>query len=472
HMSDNKISWLSEVNDNNTYELLGKGFTAGIFQLESPSATEIINKVNPRNLSELSITIALNRPGPLSSGITSEYIKRRRINSSMGESQHSMHEILPETNGVLVFQEQVIQVATRVLSLKPEQGELIRKAISNKEPDLLNEVLKDIPDTEKKKQREFMDYLKKFAGYSFNKSHSIGYSLISYWLAYYKANHAQKFLKTMLHNLSQDSRIRAIAESRAMGLNLSFTNDIDENTILLTPGDLNPIFKERFNKAPKNVSFFDFVKSYREFLNAKHLELLIKMGFLDALGNRNSMLKEINNALAGVDPSLKSVLKVFGYKETQNKPTEKPLSDDEKALMELEVLGFNVTKPAQGPEITFDITDNDLTHLVASCGSGFACYRKLNNKVNTAITDGSTLIKTTNISVPDGGLVYIEKGRIKMFFEKPPKIVKRIVYAPVPKNKLVKSSPSNVLIMKLNGKTVRIKGVKLSNFEPDKIIFE
>ncbi|MFO7883139.1 MAG: hypothetical protein R6U52_11465 [Kosmotogaceae bacterium] len=472
HMSDKKLSWLSSVDNSKTYSLLGKGFTTGIFQLESVGATEIIKKVNPQNISDLAVTIALNRPGPLSSGITSEYISRRRINVSMGDCHHDMQEILPETNGVLVFQEQVIQVATKAFSLKPERGELIRKAISNKDPQLLDEVLKEIPKAEKKNQNELVDFLKKFAGYSFNKSHSIGYSLISYWLAYYKTNHPHIFYRTMLPNLSQESKIRAIAEIRAMGFELSVMKNDDEKTISLMPYDVNPIFHDRFEGVPENTSFFDFVKDHRDFLNAKHLEFLIKMGFLDFLGNRNSMLKQINNALAGVDPSLKSVLKVFGYKESQQESTEESLSNDEKALMELEVLGFNITRPKKGPEIHSDLIDDELTNLVASCSSGLASYRRLKDKINTAITDGNILIKISNSSIPDEGQVYVDKGKVKRFFDKPPKTVKRIVYGPVPKSNLVKSSLNNILVMKLKGKTVRVKGVKLKDFESDRIIIE
>ncbi|TYB91474.1 MAG: DNA polymerase III subunit alpha [Kosmotoga sp.] len=472
HMSNNKISWFAPVDDKKTYKLLGKGFTTGIFQLESASATEIIKNVNPENISDLAITIALNRPGPLSSGITSEYIRRKRINISMGDFHHDMEEILPETNGVLVFQEQVIQVATKVLSLKSEQGELIRKAISNKDPQLLDEVLQEIPGRDKKDEKIFVDFLKKFAGYSFNKSHSMGYSLISYWLAYYKTHHPRIFYKTMLCNLSQESKIRAIAELRTMGFVPSMQKKDDEKTISFMPFHFNPVFYGKFDDIPENTSFYDFVKNHRNFLSAKHLEFLIKMGFLDALGNRNAMLKEINNALAGVDPSLKSVLKVFGYKETGNAPAEESLTEDEKALMELDVLGFNITKPSKKPKAHFNVIDDDLTSLIASCGSGLSTFCSLKSKLYQAITDGKTVIKTSNKSIPNEGLVYLDKGKIKRFFDKPPKTVKRIVNGPVPVNKLVKTDSSNILIMKLPGKTIRANGVKLKNFVPDRIIIE
>jgi DNA polymerase-3 subunit alpha len=471
-LSDNKISWFLPVDDRKTYALLGNGFTTGIFQLESPSATEIIRKVNPENISDLSITIALNRPGPLSSGIASEYIRRKRITESMGDFHHDMEDILPETSGVLVFQEQVIEVATKVLSLKPEQGELIRKAISDKNPQLLDEMLQAVPARDKESQNEFVNFLKKFAGYSFNKSHSIGYSLISYWLAYFKAHHPHNFYRTMLSNLSQSSKIRAIAELRTMGYEPTVHENDDEKTISFIPSHFNPVFQGRFDDIPKNMSFFDFVKDHRDFLSAKHLEFLIKMGFLDTLGNRNSMLKEINNALAGVDPSLKTVLKVFGYKETGDKPSGETLTDDEKALMELEVLGLNITKPLKKPEEHSDLTDDDLTGLIASCGTGLSVFCTLKSKINMAITDGKTLVKASNKSIPDGGLVYIDRGTIKRFFDKPPRTVKRIVHGPVPENNLIKSTRNNILIMQLPGKTIRAKGVKLRNFEPDRIIIE
>jgi DNA polymerase-3 subunit alpha len=383
-----------------------------------------------------------------------------------------MEDILPETGGVLVFQEQVIKVATKVLSLKPEQGELIRKAISDKNPQLLDEMLQAAPARDKKGQNEFVDFLKKFAGYSFNKSHSIGYSLISYWLAYFKVHHPHNFYRTMLSNLSQSSKIRAIAELRTMGYEPTVQENDDEKTISFRPSHFNPVFQGRFDDTPKNMSFFDFVKEHRDFLSAKHLEFLIKMGFLDTLGNRNSMLKEINNALAGVDPSLKTVLKVFGYKGTGDKPSGETLTDDEKALMELEVLGLNITKPLKKPEEHSDLTDDDLTGLIASCGTGLSVFCTLKSKINMAITDGKTLVKASNKSIPDGGLVYIDRGTIKRFFDKPPRTVKRIVHGPVPENNLIKSTRNNILIMQLPGKTIRAKGVKLRNFEPDRIIIE
>jgi len=162
--------------------------------------------VKPQNISDIAVSLALNRPGPLESGITREYLKRRVM-----KSNEVFSRALADTLGVLVFQEQVISVAVKELGLTPEEGEALRRALSKKKPEeaekLIAKSLERNTETSER-VKELVEILRRFSGYGFNKSHSVAYSLITYWLAFKKFHAPDEFFKVLFSLLDREGRAR------------------------------------------------------------------------------------------------------------------------------------------------------------------------------------------------------------------------------------------------------------------------
>lgn len=464
-LAKNDISWKKKPDDEKTYNILSRGMTTGIFQLEGKEATKITKNIALKNIKDLSIAIALNRPGPMSTGIVKEFFIRTR-NLSAGIKSPQELPGLEDTMGLLIFQEQVIKVAAESLNLTPEDGELLRRSLSKKDPKKLEEVLSraKIENSEK-----LVGFLKKFAGYSFNKSHSIGYATISYWLSYFKANEPANFYKTIIPSLSINNRIRAAAEARSSGIEIILSNESYRNKIAFMPGDFRKSL-EPFSEFPKDSSFYDFVRKNRKYLTGKDLEFLINIGYLDKFGARKKLLKEINNAIAGIDPTLKSVLQVFGYKNEGNVANTED-SVDERAATETQTLGFNLTRP-MFPKEENVYSDMSLTDIISTLSSGLAAYRLLKYNSGFFITDGTITIPVES-KPPEKGYLLLKNGEIKsakFYDNKEITKVVRKVHGPVSARNIVNTDPGNILEMEFEGKSLNINGAKLKGIEPDEII--
>jgi len=200
---------------------------------------------------------------------------------------------------------------------------------------------------------------------------------------------------------------------------------------------------------------------------AKDLEFLVKIGYFDKYGTRESLLKEINNALSGVDPELKSVLRVFGYKE-QQPGRIKTESSKEKAVLEYEALGFNLT---EFPVVLSqeDFVDTTLTDLYATKSNGLAAYSLVNLREKRFITDGKTLIPIYR-SLPEKGFIIFKKGKPdeKRAYEKI-KLVTRKYNQPVPIESILPASKQNILKIKIDGNVLTLKGAKVIAYDPDEV---
>ncbi|OAA30895.1 hypothetical protein AT15_09435 [Kosmotoga arenicorallina S304] len=460
-----KKPWYSKPDDSQTYDLIGKGYTAGLFQLESIEATRIVKRVKPRNISDIAISLALNRPGPLESGITAKYLKERAV-----PSQNAFSKALTDTLGVLVFQEQVISVAVKELGLTPEEGEMLRRALSKKKPEeaekLIAKSLKRSTDNPES-TNELIEILRKFSGYGFNKSHSVAYSLITYWLAFKKCHEPERFFKVLFSLLDAEGKARLAAEMKSRGLAFSIGENPDKRIISLCPSDLMK-FRLELPLEPTAASFHEFVRKRRDSLMAKDLEFLIKIGYFDKYGTRETLLKEINNALSGVDPELKSVLRVFGYKERQTENTKEELPE-EKAVFEHEALGFNLTE-FHADLLYGDFVDSSLTDLYATKSNGLAAYSLMNFREKRFITDGKSLIRVQR-ALPEKGFIIFKSGKPdeKQAYENIELVIRRY-NQPVPAEKLFPASKQNVLKIRLGGKNIlTIEGAKVEDYEPDEI---
>lgn len=309
------------LDDKKTYELLGKGETAGVFQLESSGMRDIIIKMKPQNFEDLIALVALYRPGPLGSGMVDDFIKRKKGATKITYELPELEPILKDTYGVIVYQEQVMQIASALAGYSLGEADILRRAMGKKKPEemekqkerfLRGAKQKNIPS---QKAEKIFELMAKFAEYGFNKSHSAAYALISYQTAYLKAHYPVEYMAALLTSEVQDTDkvVKYIYEARQMGIEI-LPPDVNESSWDFTvveaherdtvePG--STVGKIRFGLAAvKNVgvsaveaiieareskgrfsSFADFCeKTDQRRVNRRVIEALIKCGAFDFTG--------------------------------------------------------------------------------------------------------------------------------------------------------------------------------------------
>jgi len=296
------------LDDAQTYRLLSEGRTTGIFQLESRGIREYLRKLAPSAFEDLIAMVALYRPGPLNSGMVDAFINRKRGRAEIDYYFEELKPVLEATYGVMVYQEQVMQISAVLSGFSLGRADVLRKAMGKKSPELMAEQRRDFVEgavgrgRDRKKVEHLWEQIQQFAGYGFNKSHSAAYALIAYQTAYLKAYFPREFMAALLtcDRDNADKVIKDIAECREMG-------------IAILPPDLNASEKDfvvegssiRFGLAAvKNVgeNMVDAVLESRagggpflgledfcrrvdhKQLSRRAVESLIKAGSADSLG--------------------------------------------------------------------------------------------------------------------------------------------------------------------------------------------
>ncbi|MCG2726738.1 MAG: DNA polymerase III subunit alpha [Elusimicrobia bacterium] len=187
------------LDDNKTFKLLSLGNTNGVFQFESAGMRELIKKLKPSKFSDISVLLALYRPGPIQSGMPDEFIERKHGKKKIVYDHPLLRPILEETYGVLVYQEQVMKIAKAMGDFSPGDADYLRKALGKKTPEVMDKFKRQFLEGAKKKKVPvkiatiIFDQIVQFGAYSFNKSHVVAYGLISYQTAYLKANYPKEF---------------------------------------------------------------------------------------------------------------------------------------------------------------------------------------------------------------------------------------------------------------------------------------
>ncbi len=192
------------LDDPATYQLLQRGETKGIFQLESAGMTDLLQKMRPDRFDDLVAVLALFRPGPLQSGMVDTYVECKHGRKPIEYLHPALEPILKETNGVILYQEQVMRIANRLAGFSLTEADVLRKAMGKKMPEILarfreqfvggavkNGIPKDVAS-------QIFDLIQFFAGYGFNKSHSAAYALVSYRTAYLKATHPNEYMAAVM----------------------------------------------------------------------------------------------------------------------------------------------------------------------------------------------------------------------------------------------------------------------------------
>ena len=302
------------LDDEGVYQLLQQGKTLGVFQMESYLFQDLNKRLQPDRFEDLIALLALGRPGPLGSGLVEDYIKGRHGEKEPEYLHPSLEPILRETFGLILYQEQVMQIAGDIGGYSMGEADILRRGMGKKKPKLIaRERKKFVRGARDKGVKEdiahqIFDQMEYFAGYGFNKSHSAAYALLAYQTAYLKVHYPAEFmaalLSTVMDNL--DKIALYIKECREMGIEV-LPPDVNESGLEFRPNEEGNI---RFGlKAVKNVgrnairsivegrkpdrynSPVDFLKKVDlSNINIRTLESLIKAGALDGLGVYRSRL--------------------------------------------------------------------------------------------------------------------------------------------------------------------------------------
>ena len=311
-----KIPDINEIplDDKETYALLSSGETEGVFQLESSGMKELILKMQPENIEDVTDLLALYRPGPLQSGMVDDYIRRRKGEATISYLAPQLKTTLADTYGVILYQEQVMKIAQVLAGYSLGEADILRRAMGKKKIQEMEEQKeKFLQGSQKhkippKKAEEIFNLMSKFAGYGFNKSHSVAYALIAYQTAYLKAHYPVEFMAALLtcEMGNTDKVIRHIGECRDRGLEVLPPDVNESQRDFIVDGKkirfglaavknvgttaIEVIINARDNEGHfKNI--FDFCRrvDLRK-VNKKVIESLIKCGAFDSTGAQRSQL--------------------------------------------------------------------------------------------------------------------------------------------------------------------------------------
>lgn len=316
---------LSEIplDDPKVYEMISKGNTTGIFQLESRGMRRLAQQLKPNVFSDIVAMVALFRPGPMT--LIPEFIKGKAEKDSVKYPHPDLKPILEETYGIAVYQEQVLQIANVLAGYSLAEADILRRAMGKKEISIMNKekkrFIKQAEDKGYSKgiAEKVWSFVERFAGYGFNKAHSASYAMIAYQTAYMKANYPVEYMTALMTAESgkEDKLSLSLEECREMNIivlppdiNKSHEDfTIEENKASLEgkavrfglraiknvgTAAIEDILKER-TMAGNFLSYTDFLSRVDgQKVNKKIVESLVKVGALDAFGKRSVLLKELD----------------------------------------------------------------------------------------------------------------------------------------------------------------------------------
>ncbi|MDX6204725.1 MAG: polymerase subunit alpha, partial [Frankiales bacterium] len=299
--------------DANAYDLLGRGDTLGVFQLDGGGMRSLLRMMRPTSFADISALIALYRPGPMGANAHIDYADRKNgrkpVVAIHPELAEPLAEILDETYGLIVYQEQVMAIAQQLAGYTLGQADLLRRAMGKKKREILEKEYLGFEAGMKANGygagaiKTLWDILVPFADYAFNKAHSAGYGVVSYWTAFLKANYPAEYMAALLTSVRDDKDKSALylAECRRMGIKV-LPPDVNESDSNYTPRGTDIRFGlSAIRNVGENVvrslvatrrekgSYADFPDYLRKVeavaCNKKTVDALIKAGAFDSLGH-------------------------------------------------------------------------------------------------------------------------------------------------------------------------------------------
>lgn len=316
------------MNDSKTFNLLQKGETTGIFQLESVGMKDLIKRLKPDCFEDIVALVALYRPGPLGSGMVDDFINRKHGRQNISYPDPSLEMILKDTYGTILYQEQVMQIAQILANYSLGSADLLRRAMGKKKVEEMSQqrkifevgAFKNGIDT--KRASAIFDIMEEFAKYGFNKSHSVAYALVSYQTAYLKSCYPESFMAALLSSDmdNTDKAVTFIIECHNMGIKLNlpdinisqYTFIVNDNTLTLVYGlgaikgvgfsAIEVILTEREENGPfKDLYDFCLRVDLRK-INKRVCQALIYAGAFDNLEeNRIKLLGCLGDVMKASD---------------------------------------------------------------------------------------------------------------------------------------------------------------------------
>jgi DNA polymerase-3 subunit alpha len=302
------------MHDTKVFELLSRGETQGIFQLESSGMRDLVIRLKPSGFEDIVALVALYRPGPLGSGMVDDFINRKHGRTQIQYDLPELEEILKETYGVILYQEQVMQIASKLASYTLGDADLLRRAMGKKIKEEMDQQQEKFlagaakNGHPKNKAEKIFDLMAKFAGYGFNKSHSAAYALISYQTAYLKAHYPVEFMAACfsLDRNNTDRVVSHLADCRASNIDV-LPPDVNQSALDFMVRDgkirfglagiknvgetaIESMIEARHKQGPFTSLFNLCERVTLRQVNKKVLESLIKSGALDDLAPKRAQL--------------------------------------------------------------------------------------------------------------------------------------------------------------------------------------
>ncbi len=368
------------LDDQNTYKLFASSHTIGIFQVESSGMRDLLKKLIPEQFEDLIALIALYRPGPIGSGMLDDFIQRKHNRTPIKYDHRLLETVLKETYGIMVYQEQIMQLASILAGFSLSDADLLRRAMSKKYPEVMEKQRSKFVSGCAKNEinssvaNKIFDKVEYFSGYGFNKSHSAAYALISYRTAYLKANYSVEFMTALLTSErdNTDKIVEYINETERMGLS-ALPPDINESNALFKVVDQKTIrfgllaiknvgggAVESIMQARKERAFSSLedlcLRVDLRLVNRKVLESFIKCGCLDTFSMpRAQMFAALDMVLENAGRLQKDKAKgqatffdpIFaenGFKKIANNiPHVKEWPEPQLLAFEKETIGFYIT---------------------------------------------------------------------------------------------------------------------------------
>ena len=371
------------LDDPQTYEIFSKALTSGIFQFESPGMRDILRRYHPSRIEDLTALNALYRPGPIQGGMVDDFIDRKQGRKAVVYDLPELKALLEETYGVIVYQEQVMQISNVLAGYSLGDADILRRAMGKKKLEemtaqrqrfIKGALERGFPQ---KKIEKIFDLMEQFAGYGFNKSHSAAYAYLAYVTAYLKAHYPVDFMAALLTSETGNTAkvVKYINECREMGITV-LPPDVNASDWNFTPDDsapngkgirfglgavknLGPNAVEAIRVARQKIGRFLSIYEFCEnvdlsSINRRMIESLIRAGAMDSLEGTRAQL------FAAVESAMEAGQRVwrdrecgqgglFGELMAEEAPADKPLpqipdwTGREKLQGEKEMLGYYVT---------------------------------------------------------------------------------------------------------------------------------
>ncbi|MDO3637991.1 DNA polymerase III subunit alpha [Mycolicibacterium arseniciresistens] len=370
------------LDDPAAYELLGRGDTLGVFQLDGGPMRDLLRRMQPTGFEDVVAVIALYRPGPMGMNAHNDYADRKNNRQAIKpihpELEEPLREILAETYGLIVYQEQIMRIAQKVAGYSLARADILRKAMGKKKREVLEKEFEGFSDGMKANGfsaaavKALWDTVLPFADYAFNKSHAAGYGLVSYWTAYLKANYPAEYMAGLLTSVGDDKDKAAVylADCRRLGITVlppdvnesvqnfaSVGTDIRFGLGAVRNVGANVVASLVNTRAEKGkyTDFSDYLNKIDiSACNKKVTESLIKAGAFDSLGHPRKGLflvhtDAVDSVLGTKKAEAMGQFDLFGGADTATdavftiKVPDEEWEDKHKLALEREMLGLYVS---------------------------------------------------------------------------------------------------------------------------------